>query len=164
MKDKLDALDKSLVSLLADDGRVGVAESAARLGVSAPTVRSRLRQLVEAGVLRVAGVLDPFETRGLTVALVGLTLGKYSLEEKVGQIADLDEVAWAAVVTGRYDIIAEVITGDGMSGLYAFLNDSLQKVGGIQSSEMFVVMKARHKWTVLPRGLRRAWAEGANGD
>jgi Lrp/AsnC family transcriptional regulator for asnA, asnC and gidA len=164
MKEKLDALDKSLVSLLAEDGRVGVAESAGRLGVSTPTVRSRLRQLVDAGVLRVVGLLDPFETRGLTVALVGLTLGNYRLDEKVGQIADLDEVVWAAVVTGRYDIIAEVVTAEGMSGLYAFLSSSLQNVGGIQSSEMFVVMKARHKWTVLPNGLRRSWAEGTNGD
>ncbi len=164
MKDKLDALDKSLVSLLTSDGRVGVAESASRAGVSTPTVRSRVRHLVEAGVLRVAGLIDPFETRGLTVALIGLTLDKYRLEEKLGQIADLDEVSWAAVVTGRYDIVVEVVTEEGMSGLYTFLNESLQRVGGIRSSEMFVVMKAQHKWTVLPAGLRRSWSEGTDED
>ncbi|MGO8683633.1 MAG: Lrp/AsnC family transcriptional regulator [Thermoleophilia bacterium] len=164
MKDRLDTLDKSLVSLLTDDGRVGTAESAARLGVSTPTVRSRMRQLIDAGVLRIAGVINPFETRGITVALVGLTLDKYRLEEKLGQIADLDEATWAAVVTGRYDIIVEVVTTEGMSGLYAFLNESLQQVGGIQSSEMFVVMKARHKWIQPPSGLRRRWREGLDED
>ena len=61
------------------------------------------------------------------------------------------------MVTGRYDIIAEVVTTDGMNGLYEFLNISLQKLGGIQSSEMFVVMKASHKWMLLPPAMTQAW-------
>ena len=50
---------------------------------------------------------------------------------KVEALAALDDVNWAAVVTGRYDIIVEVVTAEGMTGLYDFLNVSLQEVGGI---------------------------------
>ena len=82
---------------------------------------------------------------GLIVALVGLTVDKHRLDEKVEQIAALPEVTWAAVVTGRYDILAEVVSEDGMSGLYGFLNVSLREVGGINASEMFVVMKSRDR-------------------
>ena len=102
--------------------------------------------------MRVAAVVDAFGLGGLTVALVGLTVDKHRLDEKVEQIAALPEVTWAAVVTGRYDIMAEVVTEDGMQGLYDFLNVSLREVGGIKASEMFVVMKAHNRWMVLPRG------------
>ena len=44
-----------------------------------------------------------------------------------------------------------------MNGLYDFLNVSPREVGGTNSSEMFVVMKATNRWTLLPTSLRRAW-------
>jgi len=160
---KLDALDRELISLLYEDGRLPLAEAAQRAGVSRPTVASRLRALFTGGVLKVAGLVNAMEVDGLTIALVGLTLDKYRLDEKVEQIAGLDEVNWAAVVTGRYDIIVEIATENGMAGLYHFLTVSLQEVGGIGSSEMFVVMKARDKWVQLPVGMRRAWMS-APGD
>jgi Lrp/AsnC family transcriptional regulator, regulator for asnA, asnC and gidA len=155
--DRLDALDRAIIAALSDDGRLSLTEIAARTGVSVPTVRSRLRRLTAEGVVKVAGLLNAADTRGTTTALVGLTLDKFNLEEMVERLAALDEVNWAAVVTGRYDIVAEVVTAEGMSGLYDFLNISLQRLGGVQSSEMFVVMKAADKWMPLPRAMRDAW-------
>ena len=159
----LDALDKNLIALLGDDGRLPLAEAAQRAGVSRPTVASRLRGLAGDGVLRVAGLVDAFKARGLTTAFVGLTVDKHRLDEKVEQIAALPAVTWAAVVTGRYDIMAELATEDGVTGLYDFLNVSLREVGGINSSEMFVVMKSSNRWTLLPTSMRRAWLEPPNG-
>ena len=157
----VDELDKGLIANLTEDGRVSLSELAGRTGVSPPTAAARLRALVGDGVVRVAGVVDAFRVPGLTVALVGLTVDKHRLDEKVEQIAALPEVTWAAVVTGRYDIFAEVVTEKGMSGLYDFLNVSLREVGGINASEMFVVMKAHDRWFVPPASLRRSWAAGA---
>lgn len=155
----IDAVDKAIIGLLGEDGRLSVADIAQRAGVSRPTVASRLNALVADGVLRVAGLVDAFRAKGLTTALVGLTVDKHRLDEKVEQIAAVPEVTWAAVVAGRYDIMAEVATEEGMNGLYDFLNVSLREVGGINSSEMFVVMKARNRWTLLPTSMRRAWTE-----
>jgi len=159
VKRGLDRLDKALIGTLFDDGRLAVAEIAARLGVSTPTVRTRLRALLSAGVLRVAGLVDASETPELTTAIVGLTLERFNLEEMVERLAALDQVNWAAVCTGRYDIIAEVVTPDGMNGLYDFLNESVQRLGGVQSSEMFVVMKSTHKWQLLPHALSDDWVQ-----
>lgn len=160
----VDALDKGLIANLIADGRLSLSELAERTGISRPTAASRLRGLVHDGVLRVAGVVDAFRLPGLTVALVGLTVDKHRLDEKVEQIADLPEVTWAAVVTGRYDILAEVVTESGMSGLYDFLNVSLRDVGGINASEMFVVMKARGRWIVPPTSLQQSWVGQGAGD
>jgi len=159
----VDALDKSLVALLEQEGRLSLADTAAQSGVSRPTAAARYRSLVADGVLRVAGLVNTFQVRGITTALVGLSLDSFNLDEKVEQIAGLDEVSWAAVVTGRYDIIVEVVTDQGMTGLYNFLSESLGRIGGISGSEMFVVMKARNKWTLLPAGMRSAWTGHGDG-
>ncbi|MFA4964468.1 MAG: Lrp/AsnC family transcriptional regulator [Thermoleophilia bacterium] len=163
MARSVDPLDKTLLGLLGEDGRLSLADLAQRAGVSRPTVASRLKALVADGVLRVAGLVDAFQTKGLTTALVGLTVEKHRLDEKVEQIAALPEVTWAAVVTGRYDIMAELATEDGTTGLYTFLNDSLREVGGINSSEMFVVMKTSNRWALMPTSMRRAWLQPPEG-
>lgn len=157
MKRSIDGLDKAIIALVADDGTRSAADVAARLGVTSPTVRSRLRSLVARGVVTIAGLVDPFAADGLTTAIVGLSLTEHNLDEKVGQLAALDDVTWAAVVTGRYDIIVEVVTAEGMTGLYDFLNISLQEVGGISTSEVFVVMKARSRSVRVPPRLQREW-------
>lgn len=158
-----DTIDRALLARLMEDGRTALAELSKQVGISRPTAGSRLRLLMEDGLLRVSGLIDVLRVRGLTVALVGLTVDKHQLDEKVEQIAALDEVTWAAVVTGRYDIMAEVVTEDGVNGLYDFLNTSLRSVGGISASEMFVVLETRNKWMRLPPGLLRSWLPPVGG-
>ncbi|MEU7318287.1 Lrp/AsnC family transcriptional regulator [Streptomyces sp. NPDC007083] len=48
----IDEVSGRLLRLLADDPRRGASELARELGVSAPTVRERMRRLEEAGVIR----------------------------------------------------------------------------------------------------------------
>lgn len=157
----IDSMDKRIIALLSADGRLSAAEAAKRAGVSRPTVTARIRALTEGGALRVAGLVDATEADALTTAFVGVKLDQFRLEETVEKVAALDEVSWAAVVTGRYDIIAEVVTDRGMAGLYDFLNRSLMDVGGVASSEIFVVMKASGKWSMLPAGLVHQWLPDA---
>lgn len=155
MKVSLDQLDKRLVAVLAENGQASAGDLAAKLGVSGPTVRSRLKNLLHASLVKVAGLVDPFRVKGICVALVGLSLTSHKLlDEKLEQIAGLPNVNWAAVVTGRYDILVELVLPDDVGELYSFLDRDLSQVGGIGSSETFVVMKARRKWVPLPRGAR----------
>jgi Lrp/AsnC family transcriptional regulator for asnA, asnC and gidA len=78
MKRGLDVLDKALIGTLSDNGRLAASEIATRLGISIPTVRGRLRQLVEAGVVRIAALVNASETPELTIAIVGLSLERRS--------------------------------------------------------------------------------------
>lgn len=160
MRKNIDTADRRIMAALAEDGQASAGDLAERLGVTAPTIRTRMKSLIAQGLLRVAGLVDPFQVRGLTVALVGIKLMSHmQLDKKLTEIAGLPDVNWAAVVTGRFDILVEIVTGDDVNGLYAFLDRDLSGVGGIASSESFVVMKARRKWIPLPRGARTWFAE-----
>jgi len=148
---KIDSLDKKLIQILNKDGRMTVAKIAEYLEITSPTVRSRMEGLIHSGILKIAGLVDAFKAQGLTTAIVGICLEVHEqLDEKIEEISNLSQVNWATVVTGRYEIIVEVVLPNGMPGLYKFLTVDLRKLGGIRSSESFVVMKAKRKWILLP--------------
>ena len=151
----LDSLDKKIVRLLTEDGRIPVGDMAARLGVTAPTVRSRIKNLEKTGKLKIAGLIDPFEHKNLITALIGMNILSYGkLDEILEKLANLDYVTWVAVVTGRYDVIAEVVVNGGMADLYRLATDIIPQVGNVAKSETFVIMKSKRKWVCLPEGLK----------
>ena len=154
-KKALDSLDKKIVRLLTEDGRIPVGDMAARLGVTAPTVRSRIKNLEKTGKLKITGLIDPFEHKDLITALIGLSIQSYGkLDGILEKLANLDYVTWVAVVTGRYDVIAEVVVNGGMADLYRLTTDIIPQVGNVAKSETFVIMKSKRKWVCLPEGLK----------
>ena len=153
-KKTLDALDNKIVRLLGEDGRMPVGDMAEKLGVTAPTVRSRIKSLEENGMLNIYGLIDPFQHQGLTTALVGMNIRSYGkLDRILEKVASLDNVVWAGVVTGRYDIIAQVVFTGGTSELYKFSVETISKIGNVNYSETFVMMKSRNQWIRLPEGV-----------
>lgn len=152
-ENELDALDKKLVRELTKEGRLPSGNIAERLDITPPTVRSRIETLVSSGVLRVAGLLDPFKLKGVNMALICISLERHQeLDEKIEQISALPQVHWVAAVTGQYDIIVEVILSNVMRDLYSFLVEDLPRLGGIRASESFMIMKGKRKWVLLPEG------------
>jgi Lrp/AsnC family transcriptional regulator for asnA, asnC and gidA len=150
----LDALDKKIIRLLTEDGRISVGKMAQRLEVTPPTVRSRMKSLEEAGMLKIAGMIDPFHHQELTAALIGLNILSYGkLDEILEKLVSLDNVTGAAVVTGRYDVLVEVVVKGGTAELYKLATDIIPQVGKVAKSETFVIMKSKAKWVCLPEGL-----------
>lgn len=151
----LEKQDRRLLAVMAEDGQLSAGKVSERLGVTSPTVRTRMKNLIRSGVLRVAGLVDPFRIKGLEVAFVGITVQTHSrMDDMLEKIAGLEKVNWAAVVTGRYDLVAEVLLPEGTDDLYQFINEDLSAIGGVSASESFMIMKAKRKWVPLPKGLR----------
>lgn len=148
---RFDLLDKRLVRLLSDDGRMSASLLAERLSVSSPTVRSRIKSLAASGLLKIAGLIDPGHGQELTNALVGLKIqSRGQLDEQLEMLAELEQVQWAAVVTGRYDVMIEVVVTGGMADLYRLMTQIIPNVGVVTQTETFVIMKSRCKWVFPP--------------
>ncbi len=153
-KNKLDALDNGIIRLLTEDGRMPIGEMATKLDVTAPTVRNRIKALEKNGIFKVSGLIDPSVPREMITALVGMSVqsdGK--IEQLLSKIADLPNVAWAGVVAGRYDIIAEVICVGGKDELYRFTTETILKIGNVVRSETFILMRSKNNWLQLPKGV-----------
>lgn len=150
----LDNLDKNLIRLLEVDGRVPAAHIAEKLKVTTPTIRSRMKALFKTGILRVAGLVNLSAVSELTSALIGINIeSRGQLSQQLDRLTSLKQVHWAAVVTGRFDIIAEVIVKDGTEDLYTFTSVNLPTIGRVTHCETFVVMRSSRKWMFMPDGL-----------
>jgi len=153
-KTKLDALDNEIIRLLTENGRMPIGEMVKKLNVTYPTIRHRISVLEKNGILKVSGLIDPDKHPKMITALVAMSVrsaGK--IDQILDKIAELPNVAWAAVVTGRYDIIAEVICVEGKDELYRFTSETILKMGNVIRSETFILMKSKNNWLGLPRSV-----------
>jgi Lrp/AsnC family transcriptional regulator for asnA, asnC and gidA len=148
---KLDDLDRQLIQLLSVDGRMPAKEIAQNLQVSAPTVQSRVRSLIERGILKVAAMVDTFKVKDMLVAIIAIRVddnGK--MGQVIDQLMEFENVDWAVAVTGRYDIFAEVVVTEGIEWMFKFYEEEMSKIEGISHAESFMVTHTRRKWTLLP--------------
>jgi Lrp/AsnC family transcriptional regulator for asnA, asnC and gidA len=143
---ELDEIDRGIVAALRADGRTNNSVIAARLGIAEGTVRQRMRKLTEAGVVRISALVNPEIISEHQLCMVGLKLSESKrLESAAAEISQLPEVRSVAIVTGRYDLLCEVLV-DSNHGLIRFLSESLAKVVGIESTETFLLLKTYDKW------------------
>ena len=152
---KIDALDRQLIKLLSVDGRMPAKEIAENLKVSAPTVQSRVRSLIERGILKVAGMVNPFRVKDMLVAIIAIRVddnGK--MGQVIDQLMEFENVAWAIAVTGRYDIFAEVVVTEGIEWMFKFYEEEMSKLDGVSHAESFMVTHTRRKWTLLPPNIK----------
>ncbi len=153
-KPVLDALDNEIIRLLTEDGRISIGELAKKLNVTAPTIRNRIKILEEKGLFKVSGLFDPSRHKNMITALVAMSiLSKGQMDQIMDKISRLPNVAWAGVVAGRYDIIAEVVCLGGKDELYQFTTQTILKIGNVVRSETFIIMKSSQNWLRLPVGV-----------
>jgi Lrp/AsnC family transcriptional regulator, regulator for asnA, asnC and gidA len=156
MREFLDPTDRRLAKLLSSDAQDSVNQLADKLQLSPPTVRARLRSLIEKNALKMVGLLNLSERPELIAAVVGINANAQGqLGELIRKIAELPFVNSVSVVTGRFDLIVDVLVVGDVQDLYRFTSELLPRIAGpgvVSHSETFVVMKSHNKWVNLPRG------------
>jgi len=138
--EKLDEIDQRIITMLQQDGRMPLAQIAEELHVSPGMVRMRYNRLVEMGVLRVVAITNPLRMGFTTMALIGIKVDGGKLLKVADKIAALEEVIYLIVVSGSYDIIAEVVCRD-QNHLLQFLTERLYRIEGVRESESFMHLK-----------------------
>lgn len=151
---KLDALDKKLIRYLSFDGRMPVKELVSKLEITNPTLHVRMKNLLKPGILKIAGLVDVFKIKKVFMAIVAIrVIDDSKIEDTLEDLSRMEEVSSVCAVTGRYDIIAEILFSDDMEAHYTFMSSKLPQQGNIDYSESFIVMKSKKKWTILPPGI-----------
>jgi Lrp/AsnC family transcriptional regulator, leucine-responsive regulatory protein len=91
----LDDIDRELIAVLADDGRIAVSELARRVGLSAPSTAERMRRLEAQGVIR--GFAVQIDPRALGYTLQAIVRVKpmpgqlHLVEEEIRRIPEFVE-------------------------------------------------------------------------
>ena len=141
---KLDETNKAIIKELSN-GRKAFSIIAEKIGITENTVRSRVNKLVEDGVLQISGLVNPQYIPEMQVVVMGVKLSTLDLEDKAKEMLRLKGVISVMVVTGRYDLIVQVVTSSADDqSLLNFFKNELSKVKGISDVETFVVYQSHN--------------------
>lgn len=145
----LDEVDREILGLLRQDGRVSVSEMARELGLSRAAVGQRLQRLLRERIVTVNAMAHPMTHGYGESALIGVKVD-HRLSEVSEALAEVPEIYYVVTTTGRYDITAELMAKD-MRHLLE-LSMMIRGLPGVVSTEVlsFVDMV---KWSYRPRNM-----------
>ena len=154
-KPNLDAIDRRLLALLQENGRLPVSELAEQVGLTASPCLRRLRILEDAGVIRGYAALVDQDKAGLPVSVFVSVKLEMQREEALDRfetaIRDCPEVVECYLMTGPRDYLLRVVAAD-LAAYERFLKDVLTRIEGVASIESsFALTQVKHA-NALPIG------------
>lgn len=133
----LDRIDREILSILREDGRIGWSELGARVHLSANAAAERVRRLVRAGVIRRFTVEVDQGSLGRTLeAVIDVKVAPGNRFHDV--LTECDEVLWLAHVTGRTDYQVHVACA-GTPGLQRLLTRFRDDFGAAETHTTVVL-------------------------
>jgi Lrp/AsnC family transcriptional regulator, leucine-responsive regulatory protein len=149
----LDAVDRRLLRVLQDDGRISNAELARRCNLSPAACFERMRRLREKKVITgYAALIDPAKVgRGLMIfveVLLDRTTGDM-FEAFAEAVRRQPEVLECHMVAGGFDYLIKARVGD-MDAYRAFLGDVLVRMPGVRETRTYAVLEEVKSTTALP--------------
>jgi len=122
------------------DGRKSYKLIADELSLTENTIRSRVNKLIEEGILKFSGTVQVDALAGHNLLYLGVKLKTMDLEKKALEFSKLRGVVSTGIVTGRYDLILQVLLDHDYS-LLEFITGQVAKVEDVQTVESFIVYK-----------------------
>ena len=145
----MDELDTLILQTLQEDGRTPFTQIARRAGVSETTIRSRYRQLVEAGIVQTVGIVDPHALGFQAPAIIGISVEPGMIDDVARMIAELAEVSYLVMTLGSYDLIVEVFCRD-LTHFTDLLTNQIHLMPGVRSTETLTIArsyKLSYRWS-----------------
>lgn len=143
----LDDIDKAIIRELQLDGRTPYAKLGPAVGLSQAAVRQRVQRLIEGGVMQVVAVTDPLMLGFRLQAMVGVEVVG-DLRAVATKLAQVDEVDYVVVTSGRFDLLVEVVCRDNEQ-LLQIVNDVVRALPGVRTTETFTYLhleKQTYSW------------------
>lgn len=133
----IDKLDQKLIQELQNDGRKSYVDLARELGVVEGTVRKRIKDLIDENVLKIVAVLNAHQLGYSFISIMGIQVRMADLRGVADKLAEKPNVCYLAFVTGRYDLIAMVMTRSPVE-LSNFIEREISSIPSILRTETFV--------------------------
>nr|WP_321442714.1 Lrp/AsnC ligand binding domain-containing protein [uncultured Cohaesibacter sp.] len=143
--DNLDNLDRKILDVLADDGRITVTDLAKRVGLSKTPCQLRMRKLEDRGYIRGYGaMLDPEKLGEGHIAFVQVSLSDTrsdalnAFNEAVRHIREIEQ---CHMIASNFDYLLKIRTRD-MSNYRKVLGEKISALPHVSHTSTFVVMES----------------------
>jgi DNA-binding Lrp family transcriptional regulator len=141
MSIQLDRTDVQIIEMLQEDGRMLYKDIAQKVGVSLPTVRTRILKLVELGVIKKFTVIvDADKILGKVRGLVLLQVGPSDVDKAMAKLGSMKEVREVYKTAGSNPLVLKVEARD-LDGLGQLVSDKLSGIEGVTGASTLVVTR-----------------------
>ena len=147
----MDSIDQLILRALQEDGRTSFTTIATQAGVSETTIRARYRHLLDQGIVRTVGVVDPYALGFQAPAILGIHVEPGEIDRVARAIAALPEVSYVVMTLGAFDIFVEVFCRD-MPHLTHVVTQVIQLIPGVQRTETLMISrsyKLAYRWSLV---------------
>jgi Lrp/AsnC family leucine-responsive transcriptional regulator len=144
MNKKLDKIDKSILRILQQDGRISNIDLSKRVGLSASPCLERVRRLEEQGyILGYQATVCPKKLGAAMLVFVEITLDRTSSDvfsEFSSAVQKQPNIQECHLVSGNFDFLLKTRVAD-MSSYRKLLGDTLLALPSVSASRTYVVME-----------------------
>ena len=152
-KGSLSKIDKNILRILQDDGRITYAELARQVGLTTTPCIERVRRLERNGyITHYSTVVDPEQLDAGLIVFVQIRLDRTSKDTFAmfkEAVLELPEVQECYLVSGSFDYLIKARLAD-MTEYRIFLEESLLSVPAVKESTSVVVMEALKETLSIP--------------
>ena len=140
--DKIDFLDKKILSILSKNARIPFKDVAAECNVSRAAIHQRVQHLIDAEVITGSGFdVNPKSLGYSTCTYVGINLEKGSMYKEVVEcLRHIPEVVECHFTTGPYTMLVKLYARDNEQ-LMELLNGKLQGIHGVVATETLISLE-----------------------
>ncbi len=136
---ELDEIDQGIINLLRIDGRISLTEISKELNIPGATARYRLQRLLQSKAIQITAWPNPKMLGKQHLLILFLKVESGQIDTVAQELTTIAEVRFVAILTGRFNIAADVYFGD-HSDLLTFF-DKLHRIRGVISYESNTVLR-----------------------
>ena len=146
VKHQLDEIDLKILEIITQNARMPFKDVASECGISRAAVHQRVNRMIEMEVITGSGYhIDPKKVDYHTCTYLGIFLEKGGMYEDVASsLKAIPEVVECHYITGQYAIFAKVYAHNN-EHLKEVLNENIQKIPGVSSTETFISLEETFK-------------------
>ena len=148
---EIDKIDKAIVDLLIEDGRMSCAEIARRIGsVTERVARYRLDRMIEDGIIRISAIPNPQQLGYSVVADVKVMVEPGRVLSVAHKLAKYERVTYVGCSIGDGDIGIQIVAANNAE-LYEFVTEVVGNVPGVTKTTTMIVpviLKDIYQWSI----------------
>ncbi len=145
-KHYLDSIDYQILDIITKNARTPFKDVAEVCGISRAAVHQRVNRMIEMGVITGSGYhINPKMIEYRTCTYMGIFLDKAGLYSEITEeLRRIPEVVECHYTTGQYAIFIKLYARDN-EHLKEILNDKIQKISGVASTETIISLEETFK-------------------
>jgi len=140
--EKVDKLDRQILSIISKNARIPFKEVAEACGVSRAAIHQRVQRLIEMNVILGSGYhVNPKILGYDTCAYIGVTLERGSMyKDVVPEFEKIPEIVEVNFTTGPYTMMVKLYARNN-EHLMELLNGRIQAIPGVTETETLIALR-----------------------